>query len=521
MRAIQTHLITPDSIEAGKPASETEKLWVYNGLDCCVTHEVFSGLRHDADNTTLSTYEFEKSLMGPVLEINTRGLRVDQATKAETIKLLQSKIDRLESQLNRILEEGLGEIGLNWRSPDQLKRLFYKVLNLPEIKKRRTNGPTVTVDREALEKLSNHFYAEPIVSHLLLMRDIAKKISTLKTEIDPDGRMRTSINIAGTETGRFSSSYTETGIGGNLQNIEEALRKIYEADPGMKFAYIDLEQAESRAVGAIEWNLFHDGRYLDACESGDLHTSVCRLAWSNLPWTGDLKKDKEVAETPFYRQHTHRHMAKVLGHGTNYAGQPYTMSKHTKLEASIIKEFQAKYFTAFPSHLKWHESVAATVLSEGRITTMLGRRRYFWGRRSDPTTIREAVAFEPQSMIADILNRGMLQVWRLGICQLLLQIHDAILIQYPEDQEDIILPKALEAIKVPVELAHGRTLVIPSEAKVGWNWAGFDKDNPNGLQKYRGPGSDNRKRHIRTATSVLDRLVSSIDRPPSFARNLS
>ena len=206
-------------------------------------------------------------------------------------------------------------------------------------------------------------------------------------------------------------------------------------------------------------------------------------------------------------------MAKVLGHGTNYAGQPWTMAKHTKLEASIIKEFQAKYFTAFPSHLKWHEHVAELIRTEGRITPFMGRKRWFWGRRSKASTIREAIAYEPQSAVADILNRGMLQVWRLNICQLMLQIHDAILIQYPEDQEDTILPAVLKAIEVSVPLSYGRTLLIPSEAKVGWNWANQTEMNPDGLVKFKGAGGD--KRH-RTTVNVMDRVVSAVHRPKAF-----
>src|SRR6516165_6883191 len=85
-----------------------------------------------------------------------------------------------------------------------------------------------------------------------------------------------------------ASLLSDFGTGTNLQNIEDRLRSVFVADKGMKFAYVDLEQAESRLVGAIEWNLFRDGTYLDACESGDLHTSVCRLAWgSAVNWTGD------------------------------------------------------------------------------------------------------------------------------------------------------------------------------------------------------------------------------------------
>ena len=62
---------------------------------------------------------------------------------------------------------------------------------------------------------------------------------------------------------------------------------MFVADEGMKLGNFDAEQGESRVVGAIEWNLFKRGDYLDACESGDLHTAVARICWPDLPWTDD------------------------------------------------------------------------------------------------------------------------------------------------------------------------------------------------------------------------------------------
>jgi DNA polymerase I-like protein with 3'-5' exonuclease and polymerase domains len=322
--------------------------------------------------------------------------------------------------------------------------------------------------------------------------------------------MRTSYNIAGTTTGRFSSSLGDFGTGTNLQNIESRLRSVFIADEGMKFAYIDLEQAESRLVGAIEWNLFKDGRYLDACESGDLHTTVCRLAWGDvIRWTGDLRTDRQLAEVPFYRQHSYRHMAKVLGHGTNYNGKPFTMAKHTKLDQKLIAQFQDRYFTAFPAHRQWHARVAQELYLNGNLTTLTGRRRWFFGRRNDDATIREAIAYDPQGSVGDILNRGMLAVWRLGTVELLLQIHDAILVQYPSEQESTIIPLLLETIKHPIQLKHDRTLVIPSEAKCGWNWGEWnEQSNPDGLTRWSPSRPDARRRsRPAKAASILDRLV--------------
>ena len=502
MKAIQTNHPLP-------PLTKAEELWLYCALDCCVTSEVLTKIRPQLDNLTRSTYEFSKALQAPVLEMRLRGVLIDAEQRNKVVADLRANMSRMARNLDRLIGEGIGVPDLNWRSPKQLMRLFYHVLGIPTIRKRNAAGLYApTVNRDALEQLDNYFLAQPLVSHILGLRDLGKKVEFLETGIDPDGRIRTSYNIAGTSTGRFASSSFDFGTGTNLQNVEDRLRSVFVADQGCKFAYIDLEQAESRAVGAIEWNLFHDGKYLNACESGDLHTSVARLAWPHLHWTGRLAEDKAVAEQPYYRQHSYRHMAKVLGHGTNYLGKPTTMAKHTHIDAKDIASFQFAYFSAFPAHRAWHRNVAAQIAEYGNLISLSGRRRYFLGRRNDDATIREAVAFDPQCTVSDILNRGMLQVWRLGICQLLLQVHDAILVQYPEEQENEILPKLLRGILAPIELKHGRTLVIPSEASVGWNWAKASKSNPDGLLKWS--GNDQRRRG-RKAPTELDLILCAAD----------
>lgn len=506
-----------DEITEKFPQSKTEREWLYNGLDNCVTLEVLGALLPQLDNVSAGTYAFERDMQGPALDINMRGIRVDFAARDRALTEYMEIIHRVEAHLDLIIREGVGSTTANWRSPDQLKDLLYTVMGFPEQK----FHSKVTVRRDALEKLAqNYFMAQPIVAHILCLRDLWKKVTTLKTRVDSDGRIRTSVNISGTNTGRFSSSLSEfEEAGGNLQNIEERLRRVFIADRGKKFAYIDLEQAESRGVGAICWNKFRMSNYLDACESGDLHTTVTKMTQRQLPWTGDPVKDKEIAESPFYRQHSYRHMCKVLGHGSNYEGQPHTMAIHTHMPADVIRTFQASYFRAFPEIPIWHQWTKDTLYRDGYLINLLGRRRWFFGRRNDPEVQRAAIAYDPQGSVANILNQGMLQVWRLQICDLLLQVHDAILVQYDEDKEDETLPKLLEGIIVPVGLEGGRTLVIPSEAKVGWNWANFvpefDKEgkpnkdfNPDGLMKYK--GHDKRARSENTETSILDRVVRSI-----------
>ena len=502
MRIIRTETISDPARDL---STQDDREWVYNGLDCCVTLEVLETIEKLLDNQTRATYEFSKALQAPILDMAMFGLRVNLYRRDEVLKAYRARIDQIGAQLNRILSEGIGLPNLNWRSPPQLKKLFYEVLGCKEIRKRDAHGRMApTVNREALEKLSDYFYASPITKRLLALRDIDKKRMFLETTLDPDKRIRTNFNIAGTNTGRLASSFSDYGTGTNLQNVDRELRSVFIADRGMKFANIDLEQADARNVGAICWELFVEslgekiaGAYLDACESGDLHTTVCSMAWRELPWTGDRKLDRGIADQIAYRGLSYRDLAKKLGHGTNYYGTPPTMAKHTKVQRDAIELFQKKYFEAFPAISKWHGWVELQLRTTQQITTLYGRRRHFFGSPTDQETLRAAIAFAPQSMTADQINTGMLNLWRANICQLLVQVHDSILIQYPEELEDEIVPTAIKLLRAPLRLAKGRDFCVPSDCKTGWNWGDYDeKKNPEGLMKYKGGDSRKRERGL-------------------------
>ena len=323
--------------------------------------------------------------------------------------------------------------------------------------------------------------------------------------------MRTSFSIAGTDTGRLSSSRSAFYSGTNFQNIDPRLRRMFEADAGYKIGYIDLEQAEARAVGALIWNVFHDGKYLDFCESGDLHTNVAKMTWKNLGWTGDSTHDKLLAKTKFYRDFSYRDASKRVGHASNYFGKPPHISKEVRIPVGLVQEFQRGYFGAFPSISEWHNWVRTQLLKKGFITTFMGRQRWFHGRLWDDTTLRAAIAYEPQSAIADYLNTGLLRVWKSNKVQLLAQIHDAILFQYPEHLENEVIPFVQKTLSIEIPLFHNRSFSIPTEAFVGWNWGYAFNDkkemvNPDGLVLF----SCNDKRSRTKETSLMDRRFRGV-----------
>lgn len=485
--------------------------WWYNALDCAVTLDIHQRLPQAGP-----IYAFTRALQGPALDMMLRGVKVDLEERGDWIIRLQNEARHFQSILDKFIEAAFdaplnpsfgkktkGITDTRWinpNSPDQLRTLFYEALNLPKVwsfnKVSKKN--VLSTDLKAMEKLKNYYIARPFINIIAHIKDLLKQASVLKTAISDDGRMRCSYNICGTETTRWSSSSNAFGEGTNMQNITQRLRKVFVADKGKIYVYLDLEQAESRAVGIECFTRFGDTAYLDACESGDLHTTVCRMAWVDLPWTGDLKLDKKIAEQPAYREHSYRDLAKRLGHGTNYYGKPPTMAKHTQMEVEPIAAFQRAYFAAFPAIPRWHTAVSQDLSLRQRIVNPLGYERIFFARPNDDSTLREAIASGPQSFIGQLLNAAMLYVWQeLGDeAEFLMQVHDCFICQIPENRLDLVDKiKKMAALPMKFKSPEGveREVIIPTETKIGWNWGDYnEKTNPDGLKKWA--GSDDRKR---------------------------
>lgn len=504
MPRIPTHLLTPEAIKK-LPASDAYH--IYNGLDCCVTLEVFQALskelRQQNNPAASLVYDFERGMQAPALDMMRRGIATDKYEIQQSLKLLNERLSKVQTILNIFARVIWGK-DLNANSPPQLKEFFYVRMGLPEQYKSEKGVKTVSCNRESLEKLQAYFYAVPIINCIFAIRDTKKKISVLSTDISPDGRMRTSYNVAGTETGRWSSSSDAFGEGTNLQNISVELRKGFIADPGKKLGHFDQEQAESKVVGLLTKVLVNDPSYWNACNSGDLHTFAARLMWEHI-------KTRADAEQIFYRHFSYRDMSKRGGHACNYKVTPWTMSRHLKIALKLSQEFSDRYYSAFPGILSWHAWTASEIQLNQELTTPLGMRRIFFGNPYDDATIREAIAYVPQSVVGQLTNIMIWKIWKhVPEAELLLQEHDGFTLQYPDDpsKEADIIRRVTEICSIPFELL-GHSLTIPVESSIGWNWAPGDKPpflhegkstNPNGLIKWR--GHDDRKR-----INGLDRVI--------------
>ncbi len=563
---VQTRDVTEDHPLLADPNT---KLWVYNGLDCCVTYHVHNKLAPIVDTPGHAIpYRFVRAMQGAALDMMQRGICVNGLERRKAQDVYVAKKARLQERLDALATAVWG-MGLNSASSKQMCAFFYDALGFPvnyAIRKTPEGKVrTPTCDHGALEKMSKLEVlgpgvspfaldvplvrlANPIVTLVLALRDCDKKLSVLAQMRE---RFRCAYSVAGPVTARWSSYANAFGEGSNLQNVTPEMRRPCCADEGKVLIAPDLEQAESRFVAALAWSVTGKDRYWKACESGDLHTVVCTMVWSTTfkqfgAWSdttgrfeGDLKAARQLAETRWYRHLTFRDGSKRIGHGTNYWGTAYGIAMQIgSVEVPIVSGFQSTYLTAFPEIRAFHTSTIGEVQRTQTLWTPLGRKRTFFGRVTDDSTLREAIAHVPQSSIGELLNYMLYRVWDYGVrggtltlpngqvlpwryvCELLLQVHDSITVQTPDrpDIVDAVIEKMTSLMDVPVPITcrltgETRMLRIPLEFKVGYNWAHkddkretFADGNPDGLDKYRGPGSHVRKRLTPAKPSAADWL---------------
>ena len=485
-----------------------EQLLIYNGLDSALTHEILPRTYNLSPNQAL-TYGFSRALLAPAMDMMLRGVRVDMHLREEALVYL----DKAILETTKLAHDKVSEIGyfgaFSPTSNKDLSALFYDHIGIPPIMSYTKGEQKRTIGAPALKKILDEYPAlNDIVETILSVKSLQKMRGTLKMRLR-DGRFHASFNQTA-ETGRWTSSKGVYGDASNAQNIAPEIRIIFTADPGYKLAYIDLQSAESVCVAYISG----DEAYIYATTQSDVHTIVATMCYPQYQWSGDTQQDRAFAEATYITERFNlRDLSKRGGHGSNYFGTPFAMAQALKIPMDVAEEFQHVYFTAFPGIPGYHHSVARLFADTPEdtlpsVTTPFGRTRQFFGRPNDKATLREAIADIPQSMTADALNLGMYRVWRdlrQYDVQLLLQVHDAILCQFPESLENQLIPIIQNKLEVQVPV-RGRIMHIKSDAQTGWNWAKRSDTNPDGLADW----NPNAPPRIRSANPHRTFLTSAL-----------
>ncbi len=404
-------------------------------LSAKIGKEILSKLEEEG---LIGIYEdVELPLVEVLASMEEVGIKVD----VEYLKRLEEEIDRRIEEYEREIYTLAGH-PFNLNSPKQLAKVLFEELGLPPIKRTKTGYST---DVEVLTTLAER---HPLPALILQYRELFKVKSTyvqgLLKYVGEDGRIHPTFSQTTTATGRLSC------YNPNLQNVPargewgEKVRRAFVPEEGYIFADYDYSQIELRVLA----HLSEDENLIEIfLRDGDIHTETARALFGK----EDITPDE-------------RRVAKTVNFGIIYGISPYGLSKALGIDPDEAKGMIERYYSRFPKVREWQERVMEFAREKGYVQTLFGRRRYVFADPFTNDVWRRIVINTPvQGSAADIIKVAMLRVHSLlrgRGSRLLLQVHDELLLEIREGEEDII-PKVREemegavSLKVPVRVDFG------------------------------------------------------------------
>ena len=396
-------------------------------------------------------HDVEMPLVEVLAALEMRGVMVDAAYLRQMSQHLQVQMDAL---LQEIYTQAGEEFNIN--SPPQLQHILFDVLKLPTGKKTKTGYST---DVSVLENLAlEHDLPRLILDYRHLAKMKSTYVDALPQMIHPQtGRIHTSFNQTITETGRLSSSNP------NLQNIPirsdlgREMRRAFVAAPGHVLVSADYSQIELRLLA----HMSGDPVLIDAFQAGqDIHT---RTAMEVFGVEGSVV-DSDM-----------RRMAKTVNFGILYGLSPFGLAQRLHISNEAARTYIDGYFARYPRVKECLDGILASARQQGYVTTLLQRRRYLPDITNANRTIREAaertaINMPFQGSAADLIKLAMVHLHHQIVtehlpCHMLLQIHDELLFEIPENAVEEMVPRITDTMEnvwhldVPltVEVGQGHT----------------------------------------------------------------
>jgi len=427
-------------------------------------------------------YEYLIPFQVVLWKMERRGIKMDESYLDKSARKMSEKILQMEGDIFELVGKAI-----NLDSPDQKAQVLFGQLKLKatlatDTKKCKKCGKKATkrydytcpehgdvyleeipsVAAKALKKM-DHPVAKLMVERGELVK-LRSYCENYKEMIKPWGRIHTTFRIYGAVTGRLSSSNP------NLQNVparesEWGIRKAFICEEQDSIVGADFGQLEYRIVAEIS----QDPILMEIIKGGhDVHSGVTKEMFH---------LDCSVAEVKELHSDL-RNKGKTLNFGILYGMGPQSLADQLGISVKEARQLMDEYFRRFPVMSLYLKQVHEFCRMNGFVETIGGRKRRLpdimsWDPAKKGRAQRQAFNARVQGSAADILTAAMIKIDRdkklkeLG-AKMLLQIHDEIIFEIPEENAE----KAVPIIQHLMEHPFKRDLSIPLEAEpaVGKSW---------------------------------------------------
>ena len=400
--------------------------------------------------------EMELPLIPILSEMELRGIHLDTNQLYDYSKELSSQISNLEKEIFSIVGHEF-----NIASTKQLQEVLFTERGLKPSKKTKTGYST---DTSVLEELSVY---DPVPKKILEYRELSKLLSTyveaLPKLTDEDSLIHTTFVQTGTATGRLSCKDP------NLQNIPvrseqgRRIRSAFTSKPGTVFISADYSQIELVVMA----HLSKDPNMCKAFTEGtDVHKATASLIYK-------VPQEEVTADM--------RRLAKTINFGVIYGMSAFRLSNELGISRTQAQEFITSYFTEYASIQRFISETIQEAHEKCRVSTIFGRSRFIptinnANKNDQAAAERIAVNTPIQGSAADIVKMAMLKV-NTALrknptgAKMLLQVHDELIFECPDNQEAI--DNTLKLIKENMENAVKLSIPLRVSIEYGKNWGEF------------------------------------------------
>lgn len=386
--------------------------------------------------------EVEFPLARVLFDMECRGIDINADVLHEIGERYQAKMDEIAGRIYEMAGHDF-----NIGSPKQLGQVLFDELGLSGGGKKRSTAA------EVLEKMKG---SHPIIEEILEYRKYSKIVSTYIEGLEKfirNGKIYTTFNQTATATGRLSSSDP------NLQNIsiksEEGrqIRTAFQAPAGSWFISADYSQVELRMLA----HMANEQYMIQAFEQGaDIHNRTACVIFGVEPDEVDASM---------------RRIAKTVNFAIIYGQTEFGLSQELGISRVEARKFIAAYFASYPNIHRFMDGLVAFCQEYGYVETLMHRRREIPEIHDKNFMTREfgkraAMNAPIQGSAADLIKIAMIHMDKAikerGLrSQMLLQIHDELIFQVPDEE--------LETMKqlIPEIMDHAMELNVPLEASCG------------------------------------------------------
>ena len=394
-------------------------------------------------------YSIDMPLVSVLIDMEKNGAYLDMDFLSDLSDQFNNALRDLEDKIYAVSES---EFNIN--SPKQLAEVLFDQLELKMIKKRST-------DVNVLKVLKNH---HPLPQFILDYRQYKKLLSTyidaFPNHINPNtDRVHTTFNQTIASTGRLSSTKP------NFQNIpirtdlgKEIRKAFVPKEKGWQIISMDYSQVELRIMA----HFANEETLIDAFQNDkDIHSQTASLVYGiPIDWV-----DADQRRT-----------AKVVNFGIMYGAGPYRMSQELNISMVDAKGIIETYFKTYPGIKSFIDSTVENAKANGYVSTLLGRRRNTQNIMSSRqqivnAEIRAAINMPIQGTAAELIKLAMIHIQdeilkRNMKSKMILQIHDELLFESPEDEIDDLINMATKKMESAMKLS----VPLKVDTGIGDNW---------------------------------------------------